>query len=102
MPRRSCAACTEAQKREYGCVTDSEHREHWIVLEGGEELRRCPYALVGARELRVVKFAGLIESGVLPDAGGWLDQSASYMDALPEALSARRQFERERLKHDRR
>lgn len=72
------------------------------MLDDGEELKRCPYALVGARELRVVQYAGLIECGVLPDAGGWLDQSASYTDGLAAALSARRQFEREGRKHDRR
>jgi hypothetical protein len=49
-----------------------------------------------------VQYAGLIESGVLPDAGGWCDQAASFCEAAAVALSARRQFEQEARKRDRR
>jgi hypothetical protein len=94
VPRRSCAACDEARRREYGCESDTERQEHWLRLEGGEVVKRCPYALAGPREYRCVQYAGLIESGILPDAGGWLDQAAAFTDAAAVALSARRDFAR--------
>jgi hypothetical protein len=92
VPRRQCAACTEVQKVDYGCKHDTERQEHWLTTEDGESIKRCPMALAGVREFRVIQYAGLIESGILPDAGGWLDQAATYTDAVPVALSARRDF----------
>jgi hypothetical protein len=89
-----CAACDDARRREYGCTEDTDRQEHWLTTDDGEVIKRCPSALVGARELRVVQYCGLIESGVLPDAGGWLDQAATYCDAAAIALSARRDFAR--------
>lgn len=95
IPARTCAACTEAQKREYGCTEDTEHQEHWITIEG-EVIKRCPASLVGPVALRVVQYGALIESGVLPDAGGWLDQAATYTDAALIAHAAWLEFSREK------
>jgi hypothetical protein len=96
VPQRNCAECTEDLRCEFGCTEDTERREHWLRLEGGGFIKRCPMALVGPHELRAVQYASLIECGVLPDAGGWLDQAATFCDAAPVANSARRGFAKEK------
>jgi hypothetical protein len=46
-------------------------------------VRRCPNKLVTRRELDMVTAAALVENGVLPDVGGWQDQSATFTAAWP-------------------
>jgi hypothetical protein len=52
-------------------------------------VKRCPYAIVSARSLQAVQCASLVESGILPDGGGWLDQSAAMVDAMCEVATIR-------------
>ncbi len=100
LPRRACANCDDDRRREYGCTEDTDHQEHWLTLEGGEVVKRCPYALVGERERHAVQCTGLIECGVLPVAGGWLDQAATFCDAAQVVAAARRAFAQEQHKHE--
>ena len=44
---------------------------------------RCPNALVTRRELNVITACFQTEQGVLPDAGGWQDQAATFTAAWP-------------------
>lgn len=102
VPQRDCSQCDERRRREYGCTEDTLRQEHWLTLEDdGDVVKRCPRAIVGLRELRVMQYAALIESGVLPDAGGWLDQAASLTEAIAVMLSARRRFSEDK-RNDRR
>lgn len=94
MPLRSCAACDDARRQEYGCKVETEAQVHWLRLSDGTVVKRCPYALVGVRETRVTSCAGLIELGILPDVGGWLDQAASFCDGASIVLTARAEFAR--------
>lgn len=49
-------------------------------------VHRCPNAMATARDFDVLRSAVLTgESGVLPDAGGWNDQAATYVEAYPIA-----------------
>jgi hypothetical protein len=44
---------------------------------------RCPNATVSRRDREAVLACILAEQGVLPDAGGWQDQAATFADAYP-------------------
>ena len=44
---------------------------------------RCPNTLVKQQHLDVVQQVALMESGVLPDAGGWMEQAATFTAAYP-------------------
>ena len=96
VPRRSCVNCDEAKRREYGCTEDTERQEHWLRMEGDVVIKRCPYALAGPREFRVIQSASLIDCGVLPDLGGWLDQAASFCEGALAALGIRGEFRKEK------
>jgi hypothetical protein len=47
------------------------------------QLHRCPNQLATRREMDIVTACGLTEQGVLPDPGGWQDQSATFTAAWP-------------------
>lgn len=44
---------------------------------------RCPNKLVTSRELGAITAAIQVEFGVLPEAGGWQDQAATFTAAWP-------------------
>lgn len=46
-------------------------------------MHRCPNQLVTRRELEIVQACALVEQGHLPDAGGWQDQAATWVQAYP-------------------
>ncbi len=72
---RPCPFC--AGKR-----ADCEHCHGSNVVE----LYRCPNAMVGDHEFDLVMLAQHVEQGRLPDAGGWLDQSATFCAVFPTLL----------------
>jgi len=78
----SCRACTSELQERRGCRKETEDEAHWIYLEEYEEpIKRCPLKLVKPWHYRVVQLHGLLESGILPTKGGWLDQSAAFAQA---------------------
>ena len=46
-------------------------------------VHRCPNRTVTAREKQAVIAASQVELGVLPDAGGWMDQAYTFVTAYP-------------------
>lgn len=44
---------------------------------------RCPNKLVTQREIEAVVAVARIETGILPDAGGWTDQAHTFVSAYP-------------------
>ena len=54
---------------------------------------RCPNAEVDPVALEVCDAASMLEQGVLPMPGGWLDQAATGWDAIKLALSERAAYE---------
>jgi hypothetical protein len=55
---------------------------------------RCPNALVDANSTATLRAAALAEqSGVLPDAGGWQDQAATFVQAFPVAQQELRHWQ---------
>lgn len=51
----------------------------------GVPVRRCPNSQVTRRELDMINAAVLAERGMLPDAGGWQEQAATFVRAYPIA-----------------
>lgn len=44
---------------------------------------RCPQKLATRRERDCVQAAAMVEHGILPDEGGWQDQTATFVAAYP-------------------
>lgn len=38
--------------------------------------------MVKQKHIRIVQAVSLLESGILPDSGGWLDQAACFTQAV--------------------
>lgn len=59
------------------------------VCGGGGEivLRRCPYRTADITASRVCQAVAWAETGFLPHAGGWRQQSATFLQALNVALA---------------
>lgn len=61
----------------------------------GIPLHRCPGATVDRECLEVCRMVSLAEVGILPLAGGWRDQPATFADAFWILLTEKREHERE-------
>jgi hypothetical protein len=48
----------------------------------GEDIRRCPLALLTEETCRVLDLYPYFENGMMPVAGGVLDQSATFLEAV--------------------
>ncbi len=80
--KRPCPNCTDEEKRDYGCTEDGDER-YWTKLKGDKDyIKRCPYSMVKREHIRIVQSASLLDSGILPDAGGWLDQASSFVKSV--------------------
>lgn len=72
------------------------------------EFFRCPNVLLTPAAMEAVRAAAMVEVGILPDAGGWMDQAYTFVRAFPviakqaafwkdrEAESARRKAQQRR------
>lgn len=58
---------------------------------------RCPQKLATARHRDVLLAALRVESGILPDPGGWQDQANTFVEAFPIAQAEIASW---RAKHD--
>ena len=102
-PVQSCRDCegNQALRAEWGC--DAPAAEPWNYVqpcpfcagerrdcqacEGSNQwpLRDCPNRVVTRAELDLIGAAAMVEKGVLPDAGGWQAQAATFVEAFPFA-----------------
>jgi hypothetical protein len=95
-PRKPpCPNCTEEQKEIYGCVEDATDPNEWITFEDESVLKQCPYRLVTQKHTSLIQDFSLIESGILPCAGGWGDQSASWVKAMYIIAAAKKEFKKD-------
>lgn len=67
---------------------------------GQIQINRCPHVLVQRVHLDVCQGAELIELGILPVAGGWAEQSATFFDALVLVLREKAGYEKQRAKRE--
>lgn len=73
----------KASRKRWGCDGDAERPIRVKDGKGWQEVKRCPYSQsvrVWGERLRFLVIAA--NQGVLPAAGGLLDQSAFFVDAL--------------------
>lgn len=63
-----------------GCDVDSTMGERWII--GDYKLKRCPLKEVTPEGLEYFEAYKFYKNGVLPMAGGWLDQAQSFIEAV--------------------
>lgn len=84
-----CDKCTKDMQRLRGCVEDSPDRAYWLKQDDVRNkekhfyIKRCPLKAVTSRMRRIIQSCNAFEAhGILPDAGGWLNQSAAWVQAL--------------------
>lgn len=46
------------------------------------EFFRCPNALLTRNDVEAVRAAAMVEVGILPDTGGWMDQACTFVQAF--------------------
>lgn len=49
---------------------------------GKQQFHRCKHTFYSQEHLDVVRSVSMLECGVLPCAGGWTDQAATWVDAV--------------------
>ena len=97
--RRKEWGCDEPAPKPWGeipCVEcDGDDSEHCGACAGSGKtpLDRCPFVVVRAPERLLADACALVAAGVMPFTGGWLDQPATFVEALHILL-------RERKRHD--
>ncbi len=63
-----------------GCEKDSILGERWIIEQ--YRLKRCPIKEVTQEGLEYLEAYKFYKNGVLPIAGGWLNQTQSFTEAV--------------------
>jgi len=74
----NCQDCDETLQKERGCHGRSLI-PHYV---GQEEYRKCPIRLVDKGTWDYFKAYRLYKAGYLPSGGGWINESAKYVDAM--------------------
>jgi hypothetical protein len=111
----TCRVCTrpEAVERraEWGCDGPAPHslfdiecprcfgfRHDCQLCEGSGlvSVDRCPWATATPAMMEVCELHAMSESGILPVAGGWREQSKTFVDAFRIAGGVRATIERKR------
>lgn len=83
---------TAEDVRRCECQSDEDHPH---IEVRGTQVRGCPFDMQegNLRELmQLARSLWWVEQGVLPEAGGLSDQSASYVDAAEELLVLRQEI----------
>lgn len=93
MIKRPCPNCDDREKAIYGCETETEEQTSWIDLDG-QTIKRCPYKMLSQKHARILQATSLVESGILPETGGWLDQAAAFTQAATVVSAERSQVDK--------
>lgn len=113
---QTCARCKipeEADTRKaWGCDAEQPDPVQWIGCvecdghdqdcahcfgSGQTALYRCPWATVQANPnlFECVRYANLVETGILPSGGGLRDQAAVFVDGMTRVLKDKAKIEEE-------
>lgn len=76
----NCPRCSPPEQKDKGCIEDAPIPRRWQI--GGETYQRCPVNLITAFTVQLIKLHRQYERGFLPVAGGILDQSALFLQAV--------------------
>jgi hypothetical protein len=75
-----CRKCSDSDKVEKGCESDSPIPGVWKI--GEQELQRCPIKVVTPQNLFYLRAYIHYIKGYFPNHGGWLDQPLKLIEAL--------------------
>ena len=75
-----CRTCADELKPMRGCTQDA--LRPLLVFEDRTELLRCPVRSVTSDLWHVARAYRYKEAGLFPAPGGWLEQSATLLDAF--------------------
>lgn len=77
-----CAHCHKNPKLqiENGCLRDSPIPDRWQI--GEFTFQRCPRKLVTRKSISYIKAYNWLQKGFLPSPGGWMEQSAKFINAM--------------------
>lgn len=81
---RGCDEPTERVQFEIDCPSCRGEDAKCPDCEGygKQQFHRCMHSMFGQQHLDIVRSVPFLECGVLPCAGGWTDQSATWVDAV--------------------
>lgn len=68
----------------------------------GEKFTSCPLKQVDENVYGYIQAFNLYEKGILPNVGGWCDQSSKYIESMQFISSEISQREKERLEDGKR
>lgn len=103
----NCRTCPPGRRVWRGCEVPSERPILRITCphclgagceecrQGRFEVFRCPGRTVPRIAWELCRDLGLLESGILPGEGGWLDQPQTWVDALDLLASERAAYREE-------
>jgi len=74
----NCRNCLSGRKIQ--CEYDVPGQEVWEL--NGTEYRGCPFKIVTRQSANFLRAFQFYKEGYLPNAGGWIDQSAKMIDAF--------------------
>ena len=74
----NCRNCLSG--RQIQCEYDVPGQEVWEL--NGTEYRGCPFKIVTRQSANFLRAFQFYKEGYLPNAGGWIDQSAKMIDAF--------------------
>jgi len=75
-----CRTCADELKPMRGCTQDA--LRPLLVFEDKTELLRCPVRCITSNLWQVARAYRYREAGLFPASGGWLEQSATLLDAF--------------------
>lgn len=67
-------------KIERGCNQDSPIPTAWEI--GGYKFQRCPLKILDRSIYSGIKAYNYFKLGILPNAGGWREQSSKFIDLM--------------------
>jgi len=74
----NCQSCLSGRK--IRCEYEVPGQEVWEL--NGTQYRGCPFRIVTRQSASFIRAFQFYRQGYLPNAGGWIDQSAKMLDAF--------------------
>ncbi len=59
-------------------------------------IKRCPYRFVDVSAWDACRSLSMLEVGVLPGPGGWMNQSATWLEAVQIVAAHKRHYDEQR------
>ena len=75
-----CQKCSAEEKVDSGCEKDSPIPGVWKLYDW--EFQRCPLKLITPQSAAYLRACTFFEKGYLPNAGGWIEQSNKFIEAM--------------------